>query len=686
MAKHFQEERRTADDAFRAYATMALFFDTKSFLTARRIRLIAGRTAEPGRPMDLYIGYRIGMPLPNVTANLVDPTPFNRDFIIQKAHKSKEKHASAKFAVLRLWSAPHFYPITMELKETPLWSFFDDRGRCWEFKFVPKDMPHSEWKVHQQPAVTGINRPITGGSITAQSMLLHPDPGLAEVPGFSREQLDALARNVELRRQQLEKDIEQYIRHRQDELRTYGQELLAQQRQQQCSMECVEDSESAQVKSGRPAISSQQSQHSQHSQQESSATTSDPKRLDAEEKTKRTKHTRVQKREKELYGLVTPVFLPLLDARDMEINKAQKKKKKKVKDNDNNNDDDGGNGKPNASLSTTPEHATPAGDAEKHKEGSKLRREEEEEDDDNDDNDDAEMEGSILIEVVKKELPTTHTEPPKKSKRIPAKKSALRQHNTSRQRRKRVSLVIDGQTVLPADTVTEPALLSPGSEATSLSTSNSTTSLDDMIDPRLTRSPLPTQHEHQDAVHHSLPLPMSTSTMHAATKPLVETPSSITTTIPITPYVSTPSPPRVLDPNSNNNNDGAIAQPAPTSTTPPDPIFAPTDTPDHAFSTYVGGLHGSGADNLDQAGSYGYPSSLGASYLESYMQSRPLRVRMEAADKAGLDEREKCEMLAAGEGEASSVDGDGGMVERVMDDGGGDGDVDMDFMGEMEGF
>tara|TARA_R110002003_G_scaffold40_11_gene2738 strand:+ start:24430 stop:24669 length:240 start_codon:yes stop_codon:yes gene_type:complete len=56
-------------------------------------------------------------------------------------------------------------------------------------------------------------------------MLLQPDPGLAEVPGFSREQLDALARSVELRRQQLENDIHDYIKHRQDDLRSYEQEV-----------------------------------------------------------------------------------------------------------------------------------------------------------------------------------------------------------------------------------------------------------------------------------------------------------------------------------------------------------------------------------------------------------------------------------------------------------------------------
>ena len=57
-------------------------------------------------------------------------------------------------------------------------------------------------------------------------MHLHAAPSLAaEVPGFSQEQLDRLAHNVELRRQQLEEDINAYIARKQDELRQYEQEV-----------------------------------------------------------------------------------------------------------------------------------------------------------------------------------------------------------------------------------------------------------------------------------------------------------------------------------------------------------------------------------------------------------------------------------------------------------------------------
>ena len=53
-------------------------------------------------------------------------------------------------------------------------------------------------------------------------MHLHAAAKLAaEVPGFSQEQLDRLARSVEARRQQLEEDINAYIARKQDELQQF---------------------------------------------------------------------------------------------------------------------------------------------------------------------------------------------------------------------------------------------------------------------------------------------------------------------------------------------------------------------------------------------------------------------------------------------------------------------------------
>jgi hypothetical protein len=100
--------------------------------------------------MDLYLDYRVGIPAAHITSHLKDPTPLDREFIIKKIKSFKEYNESAKFAVLRLWSAPHFYPLMLGMEKRPMCAFLDDRGRCWEFKFIPKDMPYSEWSVHQQ--------------------------------------------------------------------------------------------------------------------------------------------------------------------------------------------------------------------------------------------------------------------------------------------------------------------------------------------------------------------------------------------------------------------------------------------------------------------------------------------------------------------------------------------------------
>lgn len=57
-------------------------------------------------------------------------------------------------------------------------------------------------------------------------MHLHAGPSLAaEVPDFSQDQLDRLARSVEARRQQLEEDINAYVARKQDELRQYEHEV-----------------------------------------------------------------------------------------------------------------------------------------------------------------------------------------------------------------------------------------------------------------------------------------------------------------------------------------------------------------------------------------------------------------------------------------------------------------------------
>ncbi|RMZ67884.1 Endo-polygalacturonase D [Pyrenophora seminiperda CCB06] len=454
----------------------------------------------------------------------------------------------------------------------------------------------------------------------AQSMLLNADPSLAEVPGFTRQQLDGLARSVELRRQQLEQDIQHYIRVKQDELRQHEQELVNQYR----SMECDQQSVSA--------------QGSRTTNAEHIVTSSDPRDSepdpdpDPEERTRQKKHTKVHKREKELYGLVTPVFLPLLDARDT----SPEKKKKKLS-------------RPElahrAYSAPSIAEAGASRDAEYVQEDRPPRKDPKAIDD-----------GTELGEVVKDKLPPDAAVA-RKSKRSTMKKSALRHKDTPRSRsaRKRVSLVIDGHTVLPADTVDEPPLTSPSSEATSAS--NSTASLDDLIDPRLITPETPVYLEHRDAVHHSLPLPMANA-IRSATEALSEAQPPLSVAADHSP----PSPRSLSIPfGAAQTATHTFFDPPPMSrhahpipeTAGPEPIYpTPSATSaefgseelaeeDPNFNTYVGGLHGSGVDDVNQVGSYGYPSSLGASYMESYMQNRPLSVRMQAATKAGLGDVEK---------------------------------------------
>ena len=65
------------------------------------------------------------------------------------ARSFARKHPSARFAVLTLWSAPHFYPLMIgpENHDGTSWRDLSDRQYIW--MFVPKDMPNSEWSMHK---------------------------------------------------------------------------------------------------------------------------------------------------------------------------------------------------------------------------------------------------------------------------------------------------------------------------------------------------------------------------------------------------------------------------------------------------------------------------------------------------------------------------------------------------------
>ncbi|KAH6603838.1 mfs allantoate [Trichoderma cornu-damae] len=68
--------------------------------------------------------------------------------LLPLAQTFASRHHGARFALLRLWSAPHFYPLMVGLQNRQGNSFLDSVGRPWEWKFVPKDMPGSEFSIH----------------------------------------------------------------------------------------------------------------------------------------------------------------------------------------------------------------------------------------------------------------------------------------------------------------------------------------------------------------------------------------------------------------------------------------------------------------------------------------------------------------------------------------------------------
>lgn len=363
---------------------------------------------------------------------------------------------------------------------------------------------------------------------------------------------------------------------------------------------------------------------------------------------KQKKHGRVHKREKELYGLVTPVFLPLLDAR--ETTSPEKNHHQKHNHNHNHNHAkqppalSTDTAASTASTASTPsaEPATPASNAPQSGTPSPKTS-----------STSGAMPGDTPAPApVLNER--SLSDPGKKSRRSSIKKkSALRHNSTSTNPRnhKRVSLVIDDVVVLPSDIIQEPVLMSPSSETTSLETS--TASLDDLIDPRLTAdTDGPVYTEHTGTVHHSLTPGASASANPAkASIPVVaeaahSPPTPDPRLPPATPFVPPSYATRTfLDPAPERLHMEESAGPEAILASPHDSLekiaslasTAPADDPED-FQTYVGGISGSGVADVNQVGSVGYPSSLGASYLESYMQGRPLSVRMAAAEREGDSE------------------------------------------------
>ncbi|KAH8762906.1 hypothetical protein F5882DRAFT_431367 [Hyaloscypha sp. PMI_1271] len=106
---------------------------------------IAGK--EPGRDKwDVFFDWRRNMNNMNWDPAMVNPLTINP--FKATAKNFALKNPTARFAVLTLWSAPHFYPLMIGWDNRDPTSFRDLIGRYFNWMFVPKDLPRSEWSIH----------------------------------------------------------------------------------------------------------------------------------------------------------------------------------------------------------------------------------------------------------------------------------------------------------------------------------------------------------------------------------------------------------------------------------------------------------------------------------------------------------------------------------------------------------
>jgi hypothetical protein len=86
-------------------------------------------------------------------------------------------------------------------------------------------IPERHSPAREQPSARDIVIRVAPPSPAQQ--MLHSSLELAEAPDFSPQQLADLTRSVEQKKQQLEDDIQAYIRSKQGELRSYEREVPA---------------------------------------------------------------------------------------------------------------------------------------------------------------------------------------------------------------------------------------------------------------------------------------------------------------------------------------------------------------------------------------------------------------------------------------------------------------------------
>lgn len=120
---------------------------------------------EPHRPdtPDLFLSY-LGWGPTQPSPSHLDPSKwpdllstartFAKSTSTSNITGSESASAKPRFALLRLWSAPHFWPTMVAGASVQGSRFLDTEGRIWEWNFCPKDLPHSEEAIHQVGVTT----------------------------------------------------------------------------------------------------------------------------------------------------------------------------------------------------------------------------------------------------------------------------------------------------------------------------------------------------------------------------------------------------------------------------------------------------------------------------------------------------------------------------------------------------
>ncbi|PGH07906.1 hypothetical protein AJ79_06113 [Helicocarpus griseus UAMH5409] len=106
----------------------------------------AGRQKD--RPLDLFIDYRATLDEIRMPSNREDPTKISISFLRNKVQTYAASRPKARFSFLRVWSGSHFYPLMIGGDNRFWLSFTDEIGRSWSWRFIPKDMPFSEFSMH----------------------------------------------------------------------------------------------------------------------------------------------------------------------------------------------------------------------------------------------------------------------------------------------------------------------------------------------------------------------------------------------------------------------------------------------------------------------------------------------------------------------------------------------------------